>query len=99
MTKLLTFLLLSFPPLANAQSDIPLVSTTKPEGINFVRGLSWEQIKEKAKAENKYIFLDCYTTWCGYCKQMDQRVYPELHVGYEYNEHFISAKVQMDSSS
>lgn len=32
-------------------------------------------IKEKAKKENKYIFMDCYATWCGACKMMEQEVY------------------------
>ena len=25
---------------------------------------------EKAKIENKYVFVDCYTSWCGPCKMM-----------------------------
>ena len=24
------------------------------KGINFIKGLSWDQVKQKAKAENKY---------------------------------------------
>ena len=30
----------------------------------FEKGLSWEQIIEKAKNQIKYIFVDAYTTWC-----------------------------------
>jgi thiol:disulfide interchange protein len=48
------------------------IDTSK--GINFENNLSWEQVKEKAKAENKYIFVDCYATWCGPCKAMDKEV-------------------------
>jgi thiol:disulfide interchange protein len=44
------------------------------KGIRFEHGLSWAQVKEKAKAENKYIFMDCYATWCGPCKAMDKNV-------------------------
>ncbi|MBO9572315.1 MAG: hypothetical protein J7497_08925, partial [Chitinophagaceae bacterium] len=33
-------------------------------GINFEVRLTWQQIKDKAKAENKFIFVDCYATWC-----------------------------------
>ena len=46
--------------------------TTK--GIHFVNGLSWQEVLQKAKAENKYIFVDCYATWCGPCKAMDKEV-------------------------
>ena len=32
--------------------------------------LSLEEACKKAKTENKPIFLDCYTSWCGPCKMM-----------------------------
>jgi thioredoxin-related protein len=65
-------------------------------GIQFETELNWQQIKEKAKASNKYIFMDCYATWCGPCKEMDRLVYPVAKVGNYMNERFISIKVQMD---
>jgi thioredoxin-related protein len=68
------------------------------QGIKWTEGLSWEQIKAKAKAENKYIFVDCYATWCGPCKQMDKDVYPLVEVGEAANDKFISVKVQMDTT-
>jgi len=70
----------------------------KAQGINFEKGLTWEQVKEKAKKENKYIFVDCYATWCGPCKEMDDAVYPKEEVGSFINPHFISVKLQIDST-
>ncbi len=32
----------------------------------------WKEVLAKAKAENKYIVVDCYTDWCGWCKVMDK---------------------------
>jgi thioredoxin-related protein len=66
--------------------------------MHFEQGLTWQQIKDKAKKENKYIFLDCYATWCGPCKLMDQSVYSDTTVGKIINPLFISMKVQMDSA-
>jgi thioredoxin-related protein len=68
------------------------------QGIKWTEGLTWEQVKARAKAENKYIFVDCYATWCGPCKQMDKDVYPLGIVGEAVNKKFISVKVQMDSA-
>src|SRR5579872_1581201 len=68
------------------------------QGIHFENGMSWEQIKGKAKVENKYIFVDCYASWCGPCMKMDQDVYSRDSVGDIVNSHFISVKVQMDTS-
>ncbi|HEY4876774.1 MAG TPA: DUF255 domain-containing protein [Puia sp.] len=68
------------------------------QGVYFEKGKSWQQILGKAKAENKYVFIDCYTTWCGPCKMMDRDIYPNDSVGGYMNEHYLSVKVQMDKT-
>ena len=68
------------------------------DGLYFTNGLNWEQIKAKAAREHKYIFLDCFATWCGPCKLMDKNVYSSDTVGRFMNDKFISVKVQMDKS-
>ncbi|HEY8929818.1 MAG TPA: thioredoxin family protein [Mucilaginibacter sp.] len=67
-------------------------------GIKFEQGLTQKQLFEKAKTEDKFVFIDCYATWCGPCKMMDQQVYIERTVGDYMNAHFISIKLQMDST-
>lgn len=91
--KLLSFFLCCLPALLHAQSD------TIPQGIKFEQTLSWEQVKTKARTDNKYIFVDCYATWCGPCKMMEKEVYPNPEVGAALKDHFISVKVQMDSTT
>jgi thioredoxin-related protein len=66
------------------------------EGINFEKRLNWSQIKEKAKKENKYIFLDTYTTWCAPCKAMENDIFPQKKVGDFFNQNFLNVKVQID---
>jgi thiol-disulfide isomerase/thioredoxin len=68
-------------------------------GVQFTESLTWKQIQAKAKAENKYIFVDCYATWCGPCKEMDHTTYLSEKVGAYINDKFISVKAQLDSSS
>jgi thiol-disulfide isomerase/thioredoxin len=55
-----------------------------------------QQVQAEAKAENKYIFIDCYATWCGPCKYMVQNIFPNPELGQFVNEHFVSVSVQMD---
>lgn len=67
-------------------------------GIYFEQGTNWKQVKEKARKENKYIFVDIYTTWCVPCKKMAVEIFPLKSVGDYFNAKFINIKVQMDST-
>jgi thioredoxin-related protein len=68
-------------------------------GVIFDNKLNWKEIVQKAKREHKYIFIDCYATWCGPCKEMDRDVYPSSELGNEFNSKFISVKLQMDKTA
>jgi thioredoxin-related protein len=59
--------------------------------INFATG-NWAEVKAKAKKENKFIFVDVYTTWCGPCKEMTKNIFPNKDVSDFYNEKFVSYK-------
>jgi len=79
-----------------------LVSGAKAQidsGVHFEQALSWAQVKEKASRENKFIFVDCFATWCGPCKAMDMDIYRKEKLGNYLNEHFVSVKMQMDTSA
>ncbi|PWG80330.1 thioredoxin family protein [Pararcticibacter amylolyticus] len=65
-------------------------------GIQFLHGLSWDQVKEKAKSENKYIFLDGFTTWCAPCRAMEKNVLSQKATGDFFNSRFLNIKVQFD---
>lgn len=67
-------------------------------GIHFEKGKTWAHIKAQAAHDHKFIFVDCYATWCGPCKMMDRDIYPLSDVGQIANTNFISVKVQMDTS-
>src|SRR5690349_8999327 len=71
---------------------------TYAQGIKFEDELTWEQVKQKAQMENKHIFVDAYATWCGPCKKMDKEVYSDEKVGIFFNDHFISVRLQFDST-
>ncbi len=78
---------------------LQLAAAAQEKGMQFEHGSSWKSIVKKAKAENKYIFVDCYTTWCGPCKFMSANVFPKPEVGDFFNANFINAKFQLDTTS
>ena len=68
------------------------------KGIKFTEG-SWSDIKSEAKKQNKLIFIDIYTTWCGPCKVMSEKVFTDAQVGGKFNETFINYKIDSGKSS
>lgn len=73
-------------------------SAQTEKGIRFVRPQNWQEVLHKAKAQQKNILVDVYTTWCGPCKMMDQTVYPDSALGVLVNQNFIAIKLQMDTT-
>jgi len=65
------------------------------KGINFQK-LNLEEAKNLAKKENKLIFIDVYTTWCGPCKLMKKNTFTDYKVGELFNKNFISLAVDAE---
>src|SRR5690606_10028677 len=65
------------------------------QGIEFFHG-TWEEALLKAREEDRIIFVDAYTTWCGPCRTMSAKTFPDPEVGSFFNTHFISMKIDME---
>jgi len=57
---------------------------------------SLESSIEKAKSDNRLIFVDCYTSWCGPCKEMSKHVFTQDSVADFFNAHFVNLKLDME---
>ncbi len=65
------------------------------EGIQFYHG-TWKEALAKAKQENKLVFVDVATSWCGPCKRMAAQVFPLKEVGAVFNKAFVSYKIDAE---
>lgn len=72
------------------------VSSVQAQGIEFFHG-TWEEALAEAKAQEKVIFVDAYTTWCGPCKRMAKNIFPLPDVGEFYNANCINLKINMET--
>lgn len=52
--------------------------------------------KRTAAKENKLIFVDGYTTWCGPCKWMDAEVFANPTVAKFFNNSFVNLKMDLE---
>lgn len=84
--------------VTQAQSAIPrttVSSSDEPTGIKFFTG-SWKAALAEAKRQNKPVFVDIYTTWCGPCKKMAKEAFPDAKVGGKFNANFVSYQIDAE---
>lgn len=74
---------------------ISLSGSLSAQGIEFFHG-TWAEAQEKAKSEEKLIFVDAYASWCGPCKRMASSVFPQEKVGSFFNANFVNLKIDME---
>lgn len=72
-----------------------LTITTANAQVEF-KELSWKKLFKQAKKENKLVFVDAYTDWCGWCKVMDKKTFSQPEVGAFMNERFVNTKIEME---
>lgn len=65
------------------------------DGIKFEND-TFQNILNKAKKENKLVFMDAYASWCGPCKLLERNVFPVKEVGDYYNANFINSRFDME---
>ncbi|MGE0635265.1 MAG: thioredoxin family protein [Bacteroidia bacterium] len=63
--------------------------------LNFFKGTFSQALAESAK-QNKPVFMDAYTNWCGWCKKLDRTTFADKEVSDYLNQNFIILKVNME---
>ena len=54
-------------------------------------------VLEKAKREDKMVFMEFYADWCLPCKLMEEDVFTDKEIGRFFNENFLSMHVNGES--
>ena len=78
-------------------SMLVVLSSSAFAQINF-QALTFDQALAKAKEENKKVFIDVFTTWCGPCKSIDRNVFQTAEIGDRMNPDYVSIKVDAENS-
>lgn len=76
---------------------LTLATSTNTIGqIQFKENVPFQTVLDQAKKENKLVFIDCYTTWCGPCKYLSKNVFSDAELGNTYNSQFVNFKSDME---
>lgn len=70
-------------------------SSQSESEINF-QHIDLTEAKAQAIKTGKYIFIDCYTDWCGPCKRMAATSFKDPRVAAVFNKQFINIKIEME---
>ena len=74
--------------LLNDQATMP----APVEVVEEIKWYSWEEAHELSKDNPKKVFVDLYTSWCGWCKKMDATTFKDPEVVKYLNENFYPVK-------
>ncbi|MBK8609160.1 MAG: thioredoxin family protein [Chitinophagaceae bacterium] len=85
----------SNPPNVNKQKGAVADAAKAEKGIQFMEE-SWTKALAAAKKQNKMIFLDAYTSWCGPCKMLKRNTFPDPAAGEFFNTNFINVAIDME---
>ena len=74
------------------------IKSQDEQGIKF-KSISLADAKKQALKNEKYIFIDAYTSWCGPCKRMAATSFKNPEVGELFNEKFINLKIDVEQDA
>ncbi|GAB5539305.1 MAG: hypothetical protein Salg2KO_14080 [Salibacteraceae bacterium] len=62
-----------------------------------IEWMSWTEAINKNAVEEKVIFVDVYTNWCGWCKKMDASTFKDPRIVDYMNEHYYAVKFNAET--
>jgi thioredoxin-related protein len=61
-----------------------------------IEWLSWEEAVRRQQTEPRKLLVDVYTDWCGWCKEMDKKVFAKPAIAKYINDNFYAVKLNAE---
>ena len=75
-----------------AKPKLTSSSTKVNKGDGPINWMTWDEAVKANETDQKKIFIDFYTHWCGWCKRMDATTFSDEAVAKYINENFHPVK-------
>ena len=80
-------------------SGTMVMAGKKAPQSDHINWLSYKQGMSLAQKENKRVYLHFYTSWCNYCKEMQQTTFRNPAVIRLINEDFVAIRVNTNEET
>jgi thioredoxin-related protein len=74
-----------------------LSAFAQPKENNGIKWMTIEEAEAACKKKPKKIFIDVFTSWCGWCKKMDAGTFQDPDVVTYVNENYYAVKLDAES--
>ena len=76
----------------NSLENLAKIQEQSDEDTAVIEWMDFKEAYEKNKTEPRFIFIDVYTDWCGWCKRMDATTFQDPVVVEYLNRYYYCVK-------
>ena len=97
MKRAVCIVFLALLPLSLAFAQTESEDTSVTSGTTFP-WIPFDDAVTTAQESGKYVLVDIYAPWCGWCRRMQNEVYTDEELKAYLDEHFETGRLNIDDS-
>lgn len=85
-------------PFVIALVALSFIHSPKPAAESAeIKWMTWKEVQAAQKVEPRKVFVDVYTSWCGWCKRMDATTFTNPEIVKYVGKNFYAVKFDAET--